>query len=240
MKKFLLSVYLISVLAFMGYAQNLTLSHGGTAVPNNGTVTFTGEPSTGIIEAHIDVINNGTSSLNVFCKKTEISLVTNSVNTFCWDNCYPPNVYVSLGTQTIVPGVTNTSFIGEYQPVNNPGQSVIRYTFFVDGNPNDSVCFRAFYNAYPLGIEGVNGEIKLSNAYPNPANSQASFTVTGCAGQTVVLMLRNVIGSTVSMVDLAGEGTYAISTRDLPEGIYFYSMIVNGKITLTRKLVISH
>ncbi|TSA24120.1 MAG: T9SS C-terminal target domain-containing protein [Bacteroidetes bacterium] len=240
MKKLVLLVSLLQVVAFLGFSQNLSLIHDGTPVPNNGAVTYTGEPTTTTIEAHIGVTNNGSVTLSVKCKKEEISLIPNSINAFCWGACYEPEVYVSLFPLDIAPGVTSTEFIGEYQPVNNAGQSVIRYTFYDEKNPNDSVCFQALYNAYPLGIESHRGSATLSNAYPNPANTQATFRYAVERDANAVLLVRNLLGSTMAEEVLTGSGEVRISTRDLSEGIYFYSLQVNGQTQSTRKLVVSH
>ncbi|MFH1297672.1 MAG: T9SS type A sorting domain-containing protein [Bacteroidota bacterium] len=240
MKKLVLLIFLLHEVVFLGYTQNLSLIHEGNPVPNNGTVTYTGEPTTLVIDAQIGVTNNGPGLLSVMCKKEEISLIPLTINTFCWDNCYPPDIYVSLGPLDITPGETNTAFLGEYAPDSHPGQSVIRYTFFVMNNPNDSVCFRALYNAYPLGIEGRQGIATLSNAYPNPANTQASCRYAVENGTTALLLVRNVLGTVVNEILLTGKGEVQIPTRDLSEGIYFYSLVVNGQTQSTRKLVVSH
>lgn len=239
MKKLILLTYLLSLIVFLGYSQSLSLIHDGNPVPNDGTVNFNGEPSTSVIESHIGVINNGTTTLSVICKKVEISLIPNTVNTFCWDNCYPPTTYVS-GPLDISRGETNTAFAGEYQPQTNAGQSVIRYVFYDMNNTNDSVSFRALYNAYPLGIENHDVLASISAAYPNPASIQASFSYSVESGATAMVLVRNVLGSTVKEVSLTGSGVTSISTLDLSEGIYFYSLIVNGKTESTRKLVVSH
>jgi len=240
MKRFLLALYLIGIVTYLGYAQNLTLSHSGVSVANNENVVFTGEPSTPVIEAHITVHNNGAAALNVMCKKTEISLVTGSVNTFCWDNCYPPNVYVSLGALSIAAAGTNDQFIGEYQPATHAGQSIIRYTFYNQADLNDSVCFNALFNAYPLGIEQPEMAASLSHPYPNPANLSATINYQAEGSGSACLMVRNVLGSTVEKIDINGSGQVSLNTSALAEGIYYCSLVVDGQIRATRKLIVSH
>ncbi|MBC8314425.1 MAG: T9SS type A sorting domain-containing protein [Bacteroidales bacterium] len=241
MKKLLLSVYLLSMVAFFGYSQSLSLDHEGTPVPNNGNVIYPGEPSSALIEAHIGVTNNSAATLDVMCKKVEISLIPGSNNTFCWGGlCYDTLIYVSLDPEVIAPGETNTMFIGEYKPKEHAGETIIRYVFFDRSNANDSVCFQSLYQAYPLGIEDQKGLAALSKAYPNPATTQTSFNYVVETGAHATLVVRNVLGSTVKEVLLAGSGVARISTLDLSEGIYFYSLVMNGQIKSTRKLVVSH
>ncbi|MBN1200071.1 MAG: T9SS type A sorting domain-containing protein [Bacteroidales bacterium] len=240
MKKIILLTYLLSIAVFFGYSQSLSLVHNSNPVANDEAINFNGEPSTSVINSFIGVVNNGSTALSVKCKKVEISLIPDTENAFCWDVCYGPDIYVSIGWVDIDPGVTNTAFTGDYSPQNHAGQSIIRYVFFDANNPNDSVCFRALYNAYPLGMENHEVLASLSAAYPNPASVQASFSYSVERGATALLLVRNVLGSTVKEVSLTGSGMTSISTLDLSEGIYFYSLVVNGKTESTRKLVVSH
>lgn len=239
MKKFLLLSYLLSLVVFIGYAQNISLNYEGNLIPNDGVVVFTGEPSTPLIVATMGVTNISTGPIDVMCKKVEISIVPETQNTFCWDVCYPPNVYVSLGALTLAPGETTNVFTGDYEPLTHAGQSIIRYVFFNAANPNDSICFKSFFNAYPLGVEPITGQATLSSAYPNPASSQASFNYSVEDGAYAYLLVRNVLGSTVKEIQVSGSGVANISTLDLPGGIYFYSLVVNGQAQSTRKLVVS-
>ncbi len=240
MKKLVLLTYLLSLVAFLGYSQNLSLIYDGNPVPNDGAVVYTGEPASPVIVAYMGVTNNYSDTLLVMCKKVEIYLVPGSQNTFCWENCYPPNVYVSLGYLKIGPGETNTQFTGDYEPLTHAGQSIIRYVYYDLNNPNDSVSFRSFFNAYPLGIKNQEGVATLSKAYPNPAITQASFNYSIENGANALLLVRNVLGSIVQEVSLSGTGVASINTTDLSEGIYFYSLMVNGRIQSTHKLVVSH
>lgn len=238
MKKLVLLTSLMSLFVLFGIAQNLSLIYDGNPVVNDQNVAYTGEPTSALIVAYMGVTNNYTDTMQVMCKKVEISIVPGSQNTFCWDNCYPPNIYVSLSSLKIGPGETNTQFTGDYEPLTHAGQSIIRYVYFDETNPNDSICFNALFNAYPLGIED-RAAASLSAAYPNPASSQASFNYSVEDGANASILVRNVLGATVKEIRVSGSGVAKISTLDLSEGIYFYSMVVNGQVQSTRKLVVS-
>jgi len=55
------------------------------------------------------------------------------------------------------------------------------------------------------------------------------------------VIIRNLLGSVVKKSTLTSEeGKLSIVTGDLPEGIYFYSLDVDGKTMTTRKLIINH
>ena len=156
MKKTLLFIYLLGIAAFYGYSQSFTLSDSTGAVANNSTVVFNGLPTDDLVSSYVFVTNISSTAKDVRVKKVEIDLVEGSANTFCWGLCYSPNVYVSEDTQNIQPGGTNYSdFVGDYMPQSYPGVSTIRYVFFDDHNPSDTVCFNVEYRTYPLGIEDV-------------------------------------------------------------------------------------
>ena len=240
MKKLLLSIYLVSLVAFIGYSQSLLLTHEGTPVLNGEEVTYYGLPSDPEVIAEMDITNNSGVSVDVLVKKVEIDLVTGSTNTFCWGLCFPPNIYTSPDAIAIAAGATNTiDFSGHYYPNGFSGMSIIRYVIFNALDPNDSVCFSARYDV-AVGLDDLKNETVLSNVYPNPANMQATFNYQVDAGAKAELLIRNVLGSTIRKMELSGDGQIRISTADLSEGIYFYSLTIKGQIQSTRKLVVSH
>ena len=240
MKKLLLSVYLLSIVAFVGYSQSLTLSHEGTPVPNGSDVTVSGLSSDLEVIVEMDITNNSATAIDVLVKKVEIDLVPGSTNTFCWGLCFPPNTIVSPDPITIDAGTTNTEdFSGHYYPNGFDGVSIIRYVMFNQADPNDSVCFNALFDVV-VGLDDLIGITTLSIAYPNPANMQATFNYSVNAGAKTELIIRNLLGSTIRKMELSGDGQIRISTAELSEGIYFYSLTENGQIQSTRKLVVSH
>jgi hypothetical protein len=186
------------------------------------------------------VTNNSESAKDIRVKKVEISLVANTMNTFCWGLCYPPTTYVSPETVTIDAHATNsTDFIGEYSPTGFSGASTVRYVFYDDANPSDSVCFNVEYSAFPLAINEL-GVAGIASAYPNPANSTLNVVYKSNIANAV-LAIRNVLGTTVLEMPLTGTaGKVAVNVSGLKEGIYFYSLMENGQSLVTRKVVIRH
>lgn len=81
--------------------------------------------------------------------------------------------------------------------------------------------------------------ISVSNAYPNPTNGM--FTITYNVNSTVVngkLLIYNSYGSLVKTQAFASsERSLTFDAHDLPDGIYFYSLTVNGKQSEIKKLV---
>ena len=110
----------------------------------------------------------------------------------------------------------------------------------------------------PLG-QGMNGLINVTsvvsattdpslaaatlNVYPNPSHGQVTVQVTQKAGAAYQLRLSNIIGQSIRTVALKPELTNAglpLDLSDLPTGIYFYSLLVDGKAVATKRLVLQN
>jgi hypothetical protein len=97
------------------------------------------------------------------------------------------------------------------------------------------------YNVLYVGINNPVVQNTLSGAYPNPANNTVNFEYSLNTGNTGNVIIRNLLGSVVKKSVFNGsEGKLAVYTGDLPEGIYFYSLDVDGKTMTTRKLIVRH
>jgi len=78
------------------------------------------------------VENISDNNINVKVKKTEISVVPGTENSFCWVMCYDASVLVSTKYITIpAHSMNSTDFYGEYYPKGHLGTSIIRYTFLI-------------------------------------------------------------------------------------------------------------
>jgi hypothetical protein len=242
MKKTVLFVLVALLTGFVGYSQSLTLADSTGPVANNATVTRRGHVSDDEIVSYLFVRNNTASPIYIFVKKVEISLIPGSTNSFCWGMCFPPNVYVS-GDSILINGNTtdSISFSGHYSPVGSNGISTVRYVFFSHSNPSDTVCANIAYDALFDGAGKQTAKNILSGAFPNPANNTVNFEYSLNTGNSSTVTIRNLVGSVVRQSTLTGtEGKLSVITGDLPEGIYFYSLDVDGKAITTRKLIVRH
>jgi hypothetical protein len=244
MKKLLLVTWFLSVAAFIGYSQSIVLSDSVAGqLANNATILKSGATNAEEIVQHLGVRNNTGAAINVMCKKAYINVLEGTTNVFCWGICFGPNVFVSPETISIDPGVTNfLDFSGHYSPYAVSGISMIRYTFWVDGNPNDSACVNINFAAYPLGVNNPEQKAVLSQAYPNPAVSSVGFDYTISGGSVSnSIIIRNVLGIIVKQgLTTNASGKISFDVSDLNDGIYFYSLVVNGESIITRKMVVKH
>lgn len=88
----------------------------------------------------------------------------------------------------------------------------------------------------------TNDKLTVSNIYPNPASEYAEldYTVTPVV-RDVRLIIYNVLGSQVAEFELIkGEKKLRVNTREMPTGIYFYQLAVEGKKVATKKMLVRH
>ena len=243
MKKLFLFTYLACIAAYVGYSQmSLTLSDSTGQIPNNSTIVKNGTPTSDEIVTYLFVTNASTSAVAVLAKKVVIDTITGSYNSICWGSCFTPSIYVSPNPLTVNAGRTDSlDFSGHYVPNAHAGISHIRYVFFNRGNPLDSVCVNIAYAAFPLGMETLAEQPVISNAYPNPAGNSTTFSYSIPSHSSGSLIIRNLLGVVVREFQLnSGSGKLSVATDDLQEGVYFYSLNVNGAPDISRKLIVRH
>lgn len=93
-----------------------------------------------------------------------------------------------------------------------------------------------------LGINDAKGLTSSLNAYPNPANTNVNvnFSINESANveMTVISVTGDVVYNNNFGSIAAGKYSKNINVSELANGIYFYTLNVNGNVT-TKKLVIS-
>ena len=241
MKKSLLLFGLTCMTALLTYSQSLQLSDSTGSIVNNSTIIKFGLPSDDEILSFIFVKNTTADSMSVKVRMVKISTLPGTMNVFCWGLCFDTSTYVSPDPIVIHAGRTDsTNFSGHYIPGGVSGNSTMRYVFFNANTPTDTVCVNVTFAAFPQGIKDLSN-ITLSDAYPNPANNSVNFSCSVPQSSGAKLILRNILGSVVKEVDIAGiSGKFSLNTSELADGVYFYSFLVNGTPRVTKKLVIRH
>ncbi|HTL81876.1 MAG TPA: T9SS type A sorting domain-containing protein [Bacteroidia bacterium] len=241
MKKLLLCIPVLAITASVN-AQNFTINDGtsniqGTTVSynvaNNVTDTRT-----------YTVTNVSAGSLTVKVKKVNEALNDPGASTyFCTDqNCYSPAATYSMN----VAMNANGSFVlsCDFDPNQQPGLTTVRYTVIDQANNADSVNFVINYNSQPTGIASVvNIKPTVSEPMPNPAAS--SFSMKYQLGTTPVnktkFVIYNMLGSVVKESEVEEtEGVLKMDVSELESGIYFCSLVSDGKTMATKRLVVSH
>jgi len=246
MKKILLLLIIITSLGFnITNAQNpITFSHDGVMLED--TITIWIDPL--VIQSHsyeINVHNNTNNGINTKIAREIIQDLSENSFTFCWGSlCYGPTVDTSANYLFIqANGQTSDEemLTADYTPQGNIGMAVVKYTAFNKDFPDTKGSVVIKYWTSPEGIQedAMKGG-SISDAYPNPASNfiTLDYQLTSKVS-TASIKIFNVLGSTVKKADLVNNnGKLKMNVSDLDNGIYFYSVFINGEIYTSKKLII--
>jgi hypothetical protein len=88
----------------------------------------------------------------------------------------------------------------------------------------------------------ISDKYTLFQNYPNPFNSQTTISYNIPVKSLVILKIFDVLGKEISILvnDLKAPGNYKVNfdANKISSGIYFYSLITNGIIVDTKKLIL--
>lgn len=88
----------------------------------------------------------------------------------------------------------------------------------------------------------TSDQISVSNIYPNPASDKAEldYTISGNVREAK-LLIYNVLGSSVGSYSLNRmDRKLYVNTREMPTGVYFYQLSIEGKKVATKKMLVRH
>ena len=192
------------------------------------------------LEAKVIVNNPQSFPINVKVKKTHISIVDGSTNSFCWGTCFGPSTFESPNAMPIdAGGNSGMLFAGDYNTNGTVGTSIIRYTFFLENDTTDSVAVNVRYTA---SLSSINESMEYTyNAYPNPANSIIDIQYSFQGAKEAKLIITNLLGSEIYNANIDIENkNIKVNVSDFNSGVYFYTFIVDGKRHSTKKLIVQH
>ena len=192
------------------------------------------------LEGHVTITNVSGSTKNVLVERKVNNVTPGHVSYFCWAQCYAP--FVTLAPDTVVMGAgTDTDiFRGDLETNSINGISVVSYCFFDAGNPADSVCVEFTYDA-TTGLADLNGKNFVSKAYPNPAVDNTNiFYNLARTTRNAQIKVFNMLGAEVRTFNLSEtKGTLKISVKDMKPGVYFYSLMADGKSAASGKFMVT-
>jgi hypothetical protein len=218
-------------------SQNIAITDNHANILNNSVYNVSGSMQDPTIYAFVNVTNNKSTSISLWCKKIIIYAVPGSDNAFCWaGNCYPTTQFVSSNPETIAAGATVTDFTGEYYPQLNFGADSIMYRFFTIP-AGDSAEFTVVYDI-PAGINNLRYKNNLFSVNPNPANNYLVVNNENRSTTKQVVYIYNCLGSVVKKINADSFNTL-LNISNLQSGFYFCSLYINDKKVSSKKLVIN-
>ena len=234
------SIITLMLLAAIGYvsAQSLQFEWDGNVFYDGEAIECTNdEYGYGEYIQHMQLRNLTSNDMNVIIEKEVIETLEGTINSFCWGMCYGPDTYISPEAVTVLANSLNTDDLSFHNIYDEDvyGYVVVRYYAYDEHNPDERISIIVKFHK---SGEGVNDNTQtMGQAYPNPASSTVSFDYSFDGNLTAVVY--NIVGQEVLRQDLnASNGQMSFSVADLNDGIYFCTMLVNGRASTTQKFVV--
>ena len=93
-----------------------------------------------------------------------------------------------------------------------------------------------------IGIHELSGTVTDVNVYPNPFSDEATVTMNASSLnlQHGMFVMYDVMGKEVINMNLPQRNSFTIERGNLPDNIYFYTIVKDGQIIFSGKLTIGH
>jgi hypothetical protein len=195
-----------------------------------------------VIKAPLQFKNNSTKVIHLIIRKSASQIGTSQRNYFCPDgDCLDQTVEDYI--VKVEPGQTLNSFQVALEAGLVPGISSVKYLAFNKSNPNEVLELDLnFVVEEKSAVTNIYSSraINLQDVYPNPASEYAYVNYKVLSDEVKAKMvLHNVLGSPVAEYDLpSADSRVKIRTEELNAGIYFYTLYIDSKAVMTRKLVV--
>lgn len=252
MKAKLLFIGLLTVSYSYGQLKIVEVADLATDI-NQTTTEEIGLASDNEIIKVVWVVNTGNTALSLKCKKTEIDVLSGTMNTTCWKLC--PSVYdgagavvsgfVTLGgnqmIETVAPGDTIKTFAGHYKPENLDGCSLFMYEWYDENDLNTSLASVGIRYIHTTGTctAGVE-ESDLNVAImllPNPASQNVNINMSEIYDfNDISIEIYDMLGKKVSSIAQVGPNNN-LNVSEFKNGMYFISIMKNGSLIKTSKLI---
>ena len=244
MKKLFFTLALI-ISVFAMSAQSFTVTKDGEPVSNGDTFNVFGDGEATFGELNIEFNVTALENVRLIGEKEEVQVVENTSNYFCWGNCYLSNIYVS--DPVILDAGQSDVFSMHYQYDNDIEEVLdqvqsMKYYLYPANDPDNKFTINVVFKYTYEGIEDLSGVEEFSNAYPVPASDVVNFDYSfNSSVSSAMVAVYNMMGQEVLRSDISSmSGKLSLNVSDLNDGIYFYSLIVNGKTEKSNKLVVRH
>ncbi len=248
MKKFLLTLTIMMSVMVLSAQKFIVNDADGNAVESGASFVVYGDGSASwgypggelLIEFTVTVTEN----VRLIAEKVENGVVDGTTNYLCFGQCLSPTVYVTEPvalTPESEPELYSMHYMADdYTMVAGEEQSMT-YNLYEANNPDDKFVINVVFKYSLDGVVENSIVESFSNAYPSPANSTVYFDYSFTTNASAAIAIYNMMGQEVLRNDISGiSGKASVNVSDLTDGVYFYSLIVNGVAEKSSKLVVRH
>jgi ABC-type microcin C transport system duplicated ATPase subunit YejF len=241
MKKFFTLFMVFASLS--GFGQGIVLKYANQVVNSNDTITVIATELNTDNTIFIDIENTTSQELGIMVQRQIISLINNATTSFCiGDLCLDADLSVfpeiiSAGGSLTHAAQGDRAFHIFYNPNGSYGVSLIKFTFFDQTTPTiASSVYLRIDNTVSVSETKPNNAL---SAYPNPAIDKVTIEHSLNSNATdAKLVIRNITGVIVYSSLIGNSTKTSILLNDFTSGIYFYSIELNNKSIITKKLIV--
>lgn len=210
----------------------------------NDTLRVEGDVYENILQAVALLQNASGKDLAVWVRKLEDNLLPGTQVAVSWNNERFPAREREMQLPVISAGSTSSveGFHGDYHPQGQEGSSFVTFEFFSREGTFDPVKLVVEYttrNSETINI--ADQEPALSPPSPNPASTFTNFSYFVPFGVTQAsVVIRDLTGRIVLEEPIsANDSRLRLNVSGLNNGIFLYSLVLDGKPVITRKLMVA-
>lgn len=243
MKNITLIFFLVIITGTPTFSQSFSLADDAGPLANGTDVFQSGPSDTLQLITWLHLTNTNGNALRVMMKKQEISMLSGGSSSICWAGyCFGPEMMVSSFSLEMAAGETVSGCFGHFGPNGCRGVSIVRWAFFNEADPSDSISITVHYSTYPTAAESqVMPVFSLTMAGMAPARDQIILRHSLPPGKVGTIELRSGTGKLVSTSEkVVLSGTVIFKVSEISSGLYFCTLVVDGKPCLTKKTIIYH
>ena len=245
MKKLFLTISLvISVFAMLAQRITVTEFPSGEAVESGASFYIYGDGSESWGEPGGELLKEFKITANAdiaLIAAREGEAIPGTQNTICLDLCYSHTVSVTNPVSIAAGGwkVFSGHYLADdYTQVLGQEQH-LTYYLYEEGAPSDRFVINVTFKYSLDGIDDYSNTDVFSNPYPMPARDVVNFDYNFATNVVSEVAIFNMMGQEVMRSEINGtQGRASINVSDLADGIYFYSLIINGKTEKSNKLIV--
>jgi hypothetical protein len=157
------------------------------------------------------------------------------------DKCYDPKRDLSKIKISLKPGEIFTDLYLEFELGITETKGNFDLHFFNSTNVRDVFTIESIYEVFNPSADGTNHkDISIGSVYPNPTSRQAQIDyVVKNPNAVVKISINSFIGNPVAQYQLDPlQKNLVINVSDFNPGVYFYTLFVDNKNIVTKKLVV--
>lgn len=195
-----------------------------------------------LLKVPIRFKNTSDKTITLIIRKAGGELGSTQRSFFCFDNnCLDQKIEDYI--LKVEPGQTLTNFQVALDAGLSAGESSVQYVVFNKSQPGQLLEFTLNYSVEEKSEKPNIYDsrfITLHDVYPNPVTDNATVVYKILNDRVSArIRLHNLLGNVVADYELSPADTQLrLRVDDLSEGIYFYTLYLEGESVVTRKLII--